>query len=101
MTNSMVPDEETLAAAAWVCYVHSLDGRTCLKVTDPPRWTSDFHREKYMRRAREIFAAIAVQKEIARAAEKDETSERLITSADVNNASAAKANALWGGKENA
>lgn len=101
MTSNMVPDEETLAAAAWVCYVHSLDGRTCLKVTDTPKWSSDFHREKYMRRAREIFAAIAVQKEIARAAEKAKTSEHLITSADVNNASAAKANERWGGNQNA
>lgn len=101
MTSNMVPDEDTLTAAAWVCYVHSLDGRTCLKVTDTPKWSSDFHREKYVHRAREIFAAIAVQKELANAAEKADTAGHLITSADVNNAGAAKANALWGGNQNA
>lgn len=94
MTSISTPDEETLAAAAWVCYVHSLDGRTCLKVTDVPNWTSDFHREKYLRRAREIFAGIAAHQQRL---EDEESSERLITSADINNASAAKANALWGG----
>lgn len=95
MTSILMPDEETLAAAAWVCYVHSLDGRTCLKATDVPNWISDFQREKYLRRAREIFAGVAAHQERVREAEED--SERLITSADINNASAAKAHALWGG----
>lgn len=97
MTSNLMPDEETLAAAAWVCYVHSLDGRTCLKVTDVPNWTSDFHREKYLRRAREIFDGVAAHQK--RIEEAENTEERLITSADINNASAAKANALWGGNK--
>lgn len=98
MTSSnLMPDEETLAAAAWVCYVQSLDGHTCLQVTDTPKWSSDFHREKYLRRAREVFEAVAAHQERVREAEEAENSERLITSADINNATAAKANELWGG----
>lgn len=95
MTSNLLPDEETLAAAAWVCYVHSLDSHTCLKVTDTPKWSSEFHRAKYLRRAREVFEAVAAHQERVREAEEDP--ERLITSADINNASADKANELWGG----
>lgn len=86
-------------AAAWASYVHSLDGRTDLKVTDEPKWKSDFHREKYMRRAREIFAAAVPHMTPDAEVEFDENGERLITSSDINRAGAAKANALWGGKQ--
>lgn len=97
MTSNLMPDEETLAAAAWVCYVQSLDGHTCLKVTDTPKWSSDFQKEKYLRRAREIFTAVIAHQKQALEAEEAEAPEHLITSADINNAGAAKANALWGG----
>lgn len=89
--------ESALEAVAWVSYVHSLDGRTDHKVTEEPKWSSEFHRGKYMRRAREIFEVAALHS-IVEDTEGDFDEERLITSADVNNASAAKAYELWGGK---
>jgi hypothetical protein len=95
MANDLILDEETLEAAAWVCYVQSLDGRTILKVTDTPNWVSDFQKEKYVRRAREIFSAVNLcQRSVQHGS--NET-EHLITSADINTAGAGKAYELWGG----
>lgn len=96
MTNKLIVDEETLEAAAWVCYVQSLDGRTSLKVTDTPNWVSNFQKEKYVRRAKEIFSAVTLCQHLVEP-EINET-EKLITSADINSAGARKANELWGGK---
>lgn len=100
-TDNGIP-EAAVEAAAWVSYIHSLDGRTSLKITDAPRWSSEFHRDKYMRRGREIFAAAIPHMNLVEPefdVEFDEDGERLITSADINRAGAAKANELWGGKQ--
>jgi hypothetical protein len=96
MANELIPNEEMLEVAAWVCYVHSREGRTDFKVTDTPRWNSNFQREKFLRRAKEVFEVVAAHR---KPVEESEMPERLITSSDVNRAGAAKANALWGGSQ--